>query len=134
MILPLLLPHKAVLTGNIDTLLLLRFFQNKHHQPVLMLPNAMSAVVTVFMLSLVWNWNDFFSQGFFYMSENTVATFMTQIQSTINASGGVGSQDPTYLYIIIQAGALLCVAPLLIVFAFGQKVFTESIERTGMVG
>ena len=43
-------------------------------------------------------------------------------------------EDPTYLYILIQAGALLCIFPLLLLFLFGQRFFTESIERTGIVG
>jgi multiple sugar transport system permease protein len=99
----------------------------------IMLPNATPAIVTVFMLSLVWNWNDSFSQSFLSMSRNTVAVYLTQIRSMISAIG-VQNEDPTYLYILIQSGALLCVVPLLLLFAFGQRFFTESVERTGIVG
>ena len=38
------------------------------------------------------------------------------------------------LRIYIQAGAFLCVAPPLVLYMFTQKYFTESIERTGLVG
>ena len=33
-----------------------------------------------------------------------------------------------------QAGCLLTILPLLIVFIFLQKYFTEGLERTGIVG
>lgn len=101
----------------------------------IMLPNAKPAMVTVFMLSLVWNWNDAFSQTFLSMSRTTVAVFLTQIRGQISTlASGAQFDDPTYLYILIQSGALLCICPLLILFLFGQKFFTESIERTGIVG
>lgn len=100
----------------------------------IMLPNAKPAMVTVFMLSLVWNWNDAFSQTFLSMSRTTVAVFLTQIRGQISTLATTQFDDPTYLYILIQSGALLCICPLLILFLFGQKFFTESIERTGIVG
>ena len=99
----------------------------------IMLPNARPAIVTVFMLSLVWNWNDSFTQTFLSMSRNTVAVYLTQIRGMLGTMTAE-YEDPTYLYILIQAGALLCIFPLLLLFLFGQRFFTESIERTGIVG
>lgn len=98
-----------------------------------MLPNAKPAMVTVFLLSFVWNWNDAFSQNFLSMSRDTVAVFLANIRSSIESTS-FSYEDPTYLYLIIQTGALLCVVPLLILFLFGQRFFTESVERTGLVG
>lgn len=98
-----------------------------------MMPNARPAIVTVFMLSLVWNWNDAFTQTFLSTSRVTVAVFLTQIRGMLQSAVG-NIEDPTYLYILIQAGALLCIFPLLLIFLFGQRVFTESLERTGIVG
>jgi multiple sugar transport system permease protein len=37
---------------------------------------------------------------------------------------------PTY----IQAACLISIIPLLVIFAFTQRFFTEGIERTGIVG
>ena len=99
----------------------------------IMLPNAKPALITVSMLSFVWNWNDAFSQSFLSMSRNTVAVYLSQIQGLLNATG-IATEDPTYLYILIQAGSLLCILPLLLIFLFGQRFFTESVERTGIVG
>lgn len=98
-----------------------------------MLPNARPAMVTTFLLSLAWNWNDAFSQNFLNMSRDTVAVFLSNIRSSIEASG-LRYDDPTELYLVIQTGSLLCIAPLLLLFLIGQRAFTEGVERTGLVG
>lgn len=98
-----------------------------------MMPNAVPSFVTVGMLSFVWNWNNYFSQTYLSISRHTVATFLSQIHSMIKDTS-VNSEDPTYLYIIIQSGTLLCIFPLILMFLVGQRYFTESIERTGIVG
>ncbi len=98
-----------------------------------MLPNARAAMVTVFMLSFVWNWNDAYTQSYYLMSRNTVAIYLSGIHENLRSASALG-EDPTYLYILIQAGALLCILPLILLFLFGQKYFTESMERTGIVG
>lgn len=99
----------------------------------IMAPNAVPAFVTVLMLSFVWNWNDYLSQSFLNISRNTVATYLYSIHNSLSVAT-TQFEDPTYLYILIQSGTLLCIAPLLIVFLFGQRFFTESVERTGIVG
>lgn len=99
----------------------------------IMAPNAIPAFVTVLMLSFVWNWNDYFSQSFLNISRNTVATYLYSIHGTLSAAA-TQYEDPTYLYILIQSGTLLCIAPLILIFLFGQRLFTESVERTGIVG
>ncbi len=99
----------------------------------IMAPNAVPAFITVLMLSFVWNWNDYLSQSFLNISRNTVATYLYSIHNSLSAATSQ-FEDPTYLYILIQSGTLLCIAPLLFVFLFGQRFFTESVERTGIVG
>ena len=59
--------------------------------------------------------------------------YLTQIRGMLGTMTAE-YEAPTYLYILIQAGALLCIFPLLLLFLFGQRFFTESIERTGIVG
>lgn len=99
----------------------------------IMAPNAVPAFVTVGMLSFVWNWNDYFAQSFLNISRDTVATYLYSIHGSL-AAASQQSEDPTYHYILIQSGTLLCIAPLLFIFLFGQRFFTESVERTGIVG
>jgi multiple sugar transport system permease protein len=45
----------------------------------------------------------------------------------------VHALDPYELVTRMQAGAILTVTPLLVVFVVLQRYFTESIERTGIV-
>ena len=45
-----------------------------------------------------------------------------------------GDNDPIINQVRVQAGTLLSILPMLILFLFTQKTFTESIERTGLVG
>ena len=99
----------------------------------IMAPNAVPAFVTVFMLSFVWNWNDYFSQSFLNISRNTVATYLYSVHNSLAATMEE-MENPAYLYILIQSGTLLCIAPLILIFLFGQRYFTESVERTGIVG
>ncbi len=99
----------------------------------IMAPNAVPAFVTVFMLSFVWNWNDYFSQSFLNISRNTVATYLYSVHNNL-AVTMQEMENPAYLFILIQSGTLLCIAPLILIFMFGQRFFTESVERTGIVG
>ena len=38
------------------------------------------------------------------------------------------------LQVQVQAGALLAIAPMLVLFIVAQRYFTEGIERSGIVG
>ena len=42
--------------------------------------------------------------------------------------------DPMFVALITNTGALLMMLPLLIAYFFVQKLFVESIERTGITG
>ena len=103
---------------------------------VVMLPNAISAIVTVFMFSFVWHWNDHATQSFLSMGKNTLSMLLSHMHSTLAtaSSTGWGQNSEMIVQVRVQAGALVTIAPMLILFAFGQRFFTESIERTGIVG
>ena len=42
--------------------------------------------------------------------------------------------DPYQLSVLLPAGCLLVILPPLILYIIFQRYFTESIERTGLVG
>ena len=99
----------------------------------IMVPNAGSAFLTVFLLSTVWYWNDFFSTRLFMSDRMTLATALADLKGGLTQIG-VNSLDPFQMQARLQAGCLLVIAPLLIMYAFMQRYFTEGIERTGIVG
>lgn len=101
-----------------------------------MLPNAKPAMVTVFLFSVVWYWNEYYAPAM-YMSNNwTLSTALAVIKYNLaqTALEGANYLDAFAYITRVQAAALLVIAPLLILYVFLQRFFTESIERTGIVG
>ncbi len=99
----------------------------------IMLVNAMPAVITVAVFSLVWQFNDTFYAKLFLISENVV------ISKKISSLAGVLSNQDKILNVSIQqqhvnAGILLVVLPILILYLILQKRFIEGVERSGIVG
>lgn len=101
----------------------------------IMIPNAGGAFLTVFLFSIVWYWNDFFTTSMLLSGAKytTLSVALTTLKSELQ-NIGVSGTDPFVIAAKLQAGALISIAPLLIMYIFLQKYFTESIERTGIVG
>ncbi|MFW6308434.1 MAG: carbohydrate ABC transporter permease [bacterium] len=104
----------------------------------IMLVGAKPVLVIVFLFSFVWQWNDdifltlYLPQGADYLPmalrnidhvilESMVGYFSSEM------AGQYGS-------IFRNTAALLFISPLLILYAFMQRYFVESIQRTGIVG
>ncbi len=99
----------------------------------IMAPNAGGAFLTVFLFSFVWYWNDYFNASMLLTTRRTLPMALTMLRQNLETLG-VNTLDPFTLSARLQAGALLTVLPMLLMFGFLQKYFTESIERTGIVG
>ncbi len=102
----------------------------------IMLPNAQPAMVTVFLFSVVWYWNEYYAPAMYMSNQWTLSTALAVIKYNLaHASAEGANYLDAFLYITrVQAATLLLIAPLLIVYLFAQRFFTESIERTGIVG
>ena len=94
-------------------------------------PNAGSAFLTVFLFSLVWYWNDYYYMSMYFNKTQNISLALNGL--TRNLSDAV-SVNVNEVSVRAQAGCLLAIAPLLIVFIVLQKYFTEGVERTGIVG
>lgn len=101
-----------------------------------MIPMAVPAFVTVMLFSIVWHWSDFQSASTYFTQETRpLVVMLSGLQESLRQGGVIAADANSFaVRIYIQAGALLCVAPPLILYIFAQKYFTESIERTGLVG
>lgn len=107
-----------------------------------MVPGASVAFVTVLIFSVVWYWNDYLNTSMFMANIPTVSTKLAAINSTLHqvffladpTKFGSVEVNPYRISASLQAGCLLAILPLLIMYVFMQKYFTESIERTGIVG
>ena len=104
----------------------------------IMLPAAFSIMVTIFLLSFVWLWNDTMYAFMFYSKVPTVAKSLMNLQgdlfSSVHTYMSSTASDIGYFSILKATGVLLAIAPLMILYACVQKVFIQSIENTGIVG
>ena len=102
-----------------------------------MVPNAASAFLTVFLFSVVWYWNDYYVSSTFFTNTKTIAIMLSNLDNELKATL---FDDPTVQIsdreqiVWKEAGCLLSIAPVLLMYVFLQKHFTEGIERSGIVG
>ncbi len=98
----------------------------------IIIPNAINSIVTVLLFSFVWHWNDYYYSGMLMGSGSTLSLALRSLSTTANSMYS-NLSDPVANAVRVQAGCLLVILPVLIVFFIGQKFFVESVERTGMV-
>lgn len=101
-----------------------------------MIPNAASAFLTVFLFSVVWYWNDYYVSTMFFTNTKTIARMLTNLDSELAKqlfNDPTVQISPREQIIWKEAGCLISIAPILIMYAFLQKYFTEGIERSGLV-
>ncbi|WP_409344734.1 carbohydrate ABC transporter permease [Paenibacillus sp. MBLB4367] len=91
-----------------------------------MLPLAKPAIIVVFLFSIVFHWNESMLTSYFYAKLQTLPIKLGVLQP---------EGDPTQLYVlpVKMAAGMIELAPLLLLYFFTQRWFTESIERTGLV-
>lgn len=101
-----------------------------------MLPLAKSAFITVLLFSFVWHWNDYFQSSMFFNDNQPISVMLNQMQSLLQDAKifNVVTNTPDEIRTYLQGGCLLTILPPLLLYVFTQRFFTESIERTGIVG
>lgn len=100
-----------------------------------MIPNAGSSFLTVFLFSLVWYWNDYYVSSTFFTKNQTIALMLKNL-STLLSQQLFNNADvsPREQIVWMEVGCLISILPILILYVFLQKYFTEGIERSGLVG
>lgn len=104
---------------------------------LIMCPNAASSFLTVFLFSVVWYWNDYYVSSTFFLNNRTMALMLKNLSSELNQTLFTDSSvapDVREKIVWLEAGCLISVLPILIMYIFLQKYFTEGIERSGLVG
>lgn len=101
-----------------------------------MLPLAKSAIITVLLFSFIWHWNDYFQSSMYFNDNQPISVMLNQMQSLLQDQKlfDIVTNTPDEIRTYLQAGCLLTVLPPLVLYIFTQRFFTESIERTGIVG
>lgn len=109
----------------------------------IMLPNAVPIISTVAILSFVWNYGDTYFTNYFnpdgsYMSTLLSSTFITANKDYILRALTTWYNAPVATDLafdaVKQAGVLIFLIPLLIVYLVGQRKLVENMENSGLVG
>lgn len=105
------------------------------------LPSAGPAILTVFLFSIVWYWNESYLTSL-YVSGVLIKSGWTNLVIQLqnfetnynNYATGVGASATTINESINMAGTMLSILPLLIMYFCLQRNFVESIDRVGITG
>ncbi len=91
----------------------------------ILLPLSKPALATLAIFSFMTTWNDFFGPVVFLSSQAnyTVPVGLSFFQDAYSAE-----------YPLLMAGAVLALLPIVLVYLFAQKYFTEGIALTGIKG
>lgn len=102
----------------------------------IIVPTTKNITLTVVLLSVVWNWNDYYTPAMFIRTKDTISTAMANLQTQLTNlhNMGVGAENIQTANTQIQAACLLSIIPLVILYVILQKYFAESIENTGLTG
>lgn len=102
-----------------------------------MLPGAVTVLVTVVLFSFVWYWNDVFFVGLYHRSFWNLSNSINMAQFTFTNRPqfhGLSEFDPVLTNNLKSVAALLIIGPLVLLFLVLQRHFVESVERSGVVG
>ena len=100
-----------------------------------MVPNALVSFLTVFIFSVVWYWNDSYVSGMLISDSPTISLAIESLWETMSLYINREIVGNASHYIVwVQAGCLMTIAPILIMYIFLQKHFVEGVERSGIVG
>jgi len=93
-----------------------------------MMPLAKPAFMVVFLFSIVYHWTESLLSSTLY---SQFPTLSVRIMMTMDPTAMTGVQ--VTMRTVQMATGVIMMAPILILYFFTQRTFTESIERTGLV-
>lgn len=111
----------------------------------IIMPNAVPGIITVGVLSFVWNWNDTYYSNLFVGNRLNLMIRLNQISAdmTNNLQGVSGKVPGDFIFnyksvlyqgSVLTTSSLLVILPLIVLFMFIQKRFVESASNAGIVG
>ena len=96
----------------------------------IMLPGARTMMVTVFLFGFVWTWLDI---KYIPTLMPDMPLLVTEVQK-ISSLGLDASANTVARSLLVNAGAVYLIVPLVLLYLFTQRYFVQSIERSGLVG
>lgn len=90
-----------------------------------MLPNSISMMVTVFLISFAWQWTDTTYTQRFQGKTALLANMISAVD---------GGEESVMVLQYNNTAAVLCILPIMLVYLIGQKFFIQGVERSGITG
>ena len=97
-----------------------------------MLPNAKPAVLVVVLFAVVWYWNDTSLTSLYFDQFMTVSGELLRIST--DAGALLNATVATDIVTWVQAGVMLSVFPMILLYLFCQKSFVEKYRQYGTGG
>ncbi|MBQ1256158.1 MAG: carbohydrate ABC transporter permease [Clostridia bacterium] len=113
------------------------------------IPLGLPAMITSFLFSFVWYWNETYTTSLFMGNaafghtksistlvmelskfEESYLAYLEKVGGWASRNSGANVQNEA----VTMAGTILTIAPLLIVYFCLQRYFTEAIDRSGITG
>lgn len=114
------------------------------------LPLGLPAMLTTFLFSFVWYWNETYMTNLLIVNPiavgkdamSTLLMELTKFEDSYKAyleklsgwSAKMGGASSVQNEAVTMAGTLLTILPLLIIYFCLQRYFTEAIDRSGITG
>ena len=104
----------------------------------IILPISVPMMITVFLFAFSWQWTDiFYASGSMFFPESAKAPYMLTtdigfvMPTSLDGQQYSGMQQQ-WQSAVKNTGGLMTIAPLVIVYLFGQKYLVQGIERSGL--
>ncbi len=134
------IPHSLIEASQIDGAGHIKTFLR------VAIPSATGALVVVFLFSFVWYWNEQYLSSLYLYTKSGESNYtplingLTKFDDSYNAmvasqgTSGTSNMAPTLNTSVKMAGTIITILPLLVIYAFLQKQFVESVDRAGITG
>lgn len=96
----------------------------------IILPLSMTMMITVFMFSFCWQWTDNFYTELFYTTAG--AKLLPDIIKVPKSLDTNYAGQALYTAAINNTCGILIIAPLIVLYLFGQRYIVQGIERSGL--
>jgi len=103
----------------------------------IILPLSIPMMVTVFMFAFCWQWTDDFYTTLFYGGKGNLLMpdIIQETPETLNLmikDDNYAAVRGIYTASVKNTCGILIIAPLIVLYAFGQKFLVQGIERSGL--
>ncbi|MFW6308452.1 MAG: carbohydrate ABC transporter permease [bacterium] len=100
-----------------------------------MLPNAVPILVIITLFAFVWQWNDLFYSRLFLREQTLLSIELRELPAIFSYGYAEKGEHPDeYISLLNNAGIILYITPVIILYGFMQRYFIQSVEKTGIVG